>query len=93
LIHLRKTSFAMSSRRNAPALLLAGLASLVAAAVAVEFGVLHMRGILAAYGPICGAGAPHCAACPAALALLSLGLGLLAAAAAPQPERVRSRGR
>ncbi|HEY9234491.1 MULTISPECIES: hypothetical protein [Phenylobacterium] len=57
--------------------LLAGLTSLVGAAVTGQFALRHIQSIQAV-GPICGDGAePHCAWCPATLALLALGLVLL----------------
>ena len=63
-------------------LTLTGAASLFGAAVSAEIAWLHMHGLAATYGVICGSGAtPHCAACPAAMGLLAMGLAALAGAA------------
>jgi hypothetical protein len=48
----------------------------------------HMRAA-AAMGYICGGAAPHCPACPAAVAALVLGTCLLAAGLQPRRRRVR----
>lgn len=76
----------MTPRNLRAAFVLAGVASLGAAAVSAEIAWLHMRWVAAAYGMICGAGAVgHCPACPAAVGLLAAGLALLAAAGRSGP--------
>jgi hypothetical protein len=68
----------MDSRRL---LQILGFAAIVAAAAWGVVAIQHMR-TLTAYGYICGAAAPHCAACYASLASLALGIGFLAASRA-----------
>ena len=64
-------------------------AAFAAAGVSAIFAVQHWRQ-MAAYGPICGAGTPHCPACPLTVAFLMVG-AILLAEGKRRPQFVRAR--